>query len=270
MNVPTPFLPNVVRVLAPNPGPFTGPGTNTYVVSTAGRSMIIDPGPVIDRHLVAIDHALADSEPVAVLVTHTHPDHAPAANPLGARLGVPVLGFASGPSFVPTDTLADGDIVEIAPGAGLRVVHTPGHTPDHLCFLAGTVLFSGDHIINGSTVIVDDATAYMGSLVRVRDLAPDHLYPGHGEEMSEAVPAIDAYIAHRIERERQILVAVEAGARGVSEVVEAVYGGLDLRLAEAAALQVVVQLRKLAAEGRITFRPDTLHGVVTLPTMEVR
>jgi len=260
----------VERVLAPNPGPFTGPGTNTYVVSAAGRSLVIDPGPVIDRHLAAIDHALADTEPVAVLVTHTHPDHAPAANPLGSRLGVPVLGFGPGPSFVPTDTLADGDVVEIAPGATLRTVHTPGHTPDHLCYLAGEVLFSGDHIISGSTVILEDATAYMGSLLRVRDLAPDHLYPGHGSEIPDAVPAIDAYIAHRIERERQVLGAVEAGARAVPEVVEAVYGGLHSSLVEAAALQVVVQLRKLASEGRITFRPDTLDGVVILPTMEVR
>jgi len=260
----------VERVLAPNPGPYTGPGTNTYVVSAGGRAVILDPGPVIDVHLSAIAHALGDLEPVAVVVTHTHPDHAPAANPLGVRLGVPVLGFAPGPSFVPTETLADGDLVTVADGSVLEAVHTPGHTADHLCFRAGRVLFTGDHIIGGSTVIIEDAAAYLRSLERVLRLEPGHLYPGHGEEIPAATATITAYIAHRIERERQVLVAVAAGARTIPEVVDAVYGSVGPELAAAAAMQVETQLQKLVDEGRVSWRADASGDGIEFPTMEDR
>ena len=101
----------VERVLAPNPSLFTGPGTNTYVISSAGDAIVLDPGPIIDRHLASIETALDALTPTAVIVTHTHPDHAPAANVLGARLGVPVLGHSPGPEFEPSATLADGDVV---------------------------------------------------------------------------------------------------------------------------------------------------------------
>ncbi len=242
----------IERVLAPNPGPLTGPGTNTYVVHDAGRSAVIDPGPVIASHLVAIGHALGDSEPVAVLVTHTHPDHAPAANPLAARLGVPALGFAPGPEFRPDGTLADGDTVDVG-GTSLQVVHTPGHTPDHICLRAGKILFTGDHIIGGSTVMIEDAAAYMQSLHRLRDLSPGRLCPGHGEEMPDGAATIDAYIAHRLERERQVLAAVASGAGTVREVVDVVYAGLDQELVPAAIFQVKTVAQKLSDERRLEF-----------------
>jgi glyoxylase-like metal-dependent hydrolase (beta-lactamase superfamily II) len=260
----------VERVLAPNPGPYTGAGTNTYVVSAGGRAVVLDPGPIIDVHLAAIIHALGDLEPVAVVVTHTHPDHAPAANPLGERFGVPVLGFAPGPSFVPTDTLADGDLVTVVDGTVLEAVHTPGHTADHLCFRAGQVLFTGDHVIGGSTVIIEDAAAYLRSLERILRLEPGRLYPGHGEEIPDAAATITAYIAHRIERERQVLTAVVAGARTVSEVVDAVYGAVGPELADAAAMQVRTQLQKLVDEGRVSWRADALGDGIEIPTMEDR
>jgi glyoxylase-like metal-dependent hydrolase (beta-lactamase superfamily II) len=244
------------RVLAPNPGPYTGPGTNTYVVADAGRSVVIDPGPIIASHLGAIEHALGDSAPVAVLVTHTHPDHAPAANPLARRLGVPALGFAPGPEFVPDSTLADGDIVEVG-AAALTVVHTPGHTPDHICLLSDGVLFTGDHIIGGSTVIIEDAADYITSLRRVRDLEPHHLCPGHGDEIPEAVAMVDAYIAHREQREREIVDAVATGADSIQDIVSAVYAGLDASLVPAAIHQVGIQLQKLHAERRVELRPGS-------------
>jgi glyoxylase-like metal-dependent hydrolase (beta-lactamase superfamily II) len=247
------------RVLAPNPGPYTGPGTNTYVVEFDGLSAVIDPGPVIATHLSAIERALGDSQAVAVLVTHTHPDHAPAANPLARRLAVPALGFAPGPAFDPTELLSDGE--EVAVGGGrIRVVHTPGHTPDHVCFLTQGVLFTGDHIMGGSTVIIEDAADYMESLRRVLHLQPAHICPGHGPEIDDATGMIEAYIAHREERERQVLEAVTAGADTVGAIVEVVYPDLDATLVPAAVFQVETQLKKLSADGLLEFRPGGAMG----------
>ncbi len=249
----------IERVLAPNPGPYTGPGTNTYVVDFEGVSVVLDPGPIIDTHLAAIEHAIGNSSAVAVLVTHTHPDHAPAANPLARRLSVPALGFAPGPHFDPTELLIDGQEVPVGTGR-LRVVHTPGHTPDHICFLAQGVLFTGDHIMGGSTVIIEDATDYMASLHKVRSLRPAHLCPGHGPEIPEAVAMVEAYIAHREERERQVLQAVIDGADTVGAIVEVVYPGLDGSLVPAAVMQVETQLQKLDRDGRVEFFPDGAMG----------
>jgi glyoxylase-like metal-dependent hydrolase (beta-lactamase superfamily II) len=242
-------------VLAPNPGPFTGPGTNSYVISSEGAAVVLDPGPVIADHVAAIETALRANTPLAVLVTHTHPDHAPAANLLGERLGAPVLGFAPGPEFEPTHQLSDGDMVEVG-SAALVAVHTPGHTADHLCYRVGDVLFTGDHIMGGSTVILEDASAYLRSLRKVESLAPRHLYPGHGPEIPEASQTITDYIRHRLEREREIVAAVGSGASTPLEIVQAVYADIDPDLQMAAARQVEVQLTKLAEEGRVLVKPD--------------
>ncbi len=256
----------VERVLAPNPGPYTGPGTNTYVVEDDGRSVVIDPGPVLDLHLAAIEYALGETAPLAVLVTHTHPDHAPAANPLAARLDVPAYGFDRGPSFEPDSRLADGDTIAVG-RTELTVVHTPGHTADHICYLGGAVLFTGDHIMGGSTVIIEDAAAYMDSLHKVLALQPEHLYPGHGPEIPDAAKMVEAYIAHRTMREDQIVASVAAGAGTVEDIVSTVYAGLDAALVPAATMQVKTQLRKLAAEGRLEFPGDGPVGgaVIRLP-----
>lgn len=251
------------RVLAPNPGPYTGPGTNTYVVEFDGLSVVIDPGPIIETHLAAVEHALGESRPVAVLVTHTHPDHAPAANPLASRLGVPALGFAPGPEFAPTALLADGEDVGVGSGR-LRVVHTPGHTPDHVCYLVEGVLFTGDHIMGGSTVIIEDAADYMASLRKVLGLHPERLCPGHGPEIPDAAAMVEAYIAHREERERQVLAAVTDGASTVGEIVAVVYPGLDASLFSAAVMQVETQLKKLVADGLVEFSADGAMGRAAL------
>ena len=153
----------VERVLAPNPGPYTGPGTNTYVIESAGQAVILDPGPIIAGHIAAIRVALTGFQPVGVVVTHTHPDHAPAANGLGRELNVPVYGFAAGDGFEPTERVEDGAAIAFGDGR-LVAVHTPGHTSDHLCFRLGGFLFTGDHIMGGSTVIIEDAAGlgYVG------------------------------------------------------------------------------------------------------------
>ena len=246
----------VDRILAPNPGPYTGPGTNTYVISSAGCAVVLDPGPVIDAHVAAIERVAGQFEVLSVLVTHTHPDHAPAANLLGSRFEVPVLGYAPGPEFEPTSTLADGDIVEVGELL-LTAVHTPGHTDDHLCYRIADVVFTGDHIMGGSTVIIEDAAAYMKSLEKVRDLRPAHLYPGHGPEFDDASAAITEYINHRLERERQIVEAIRKGAATVADIVRVVYVEIDDALVPAAAFQVRTQLEKLVSDGRVTWLRGT-------------
>ena len=240
---------------------FTGPGTNSYIISSDGVAVVLDPGPVIPSHLVGIERALEGLEPLAVLVTHTHPDHAPAANVLAARLGVPAMGHSAGPEFEPTHTVADGDMVEVGDVA-LVAVHTPGHTQDHMCYRVGGVLFTGDHIMGGSTVLIEDASAYLRSLRKVESIAPRHLYPGHGPEIPEATAAISEYIEHRLRREREIVAAIGAGAATADEIVAVVYAGLDPGLRAAAAAQVVVQLQKLGVDGVITLDRDE-HGGLT-------
>ena len=240
----------VERILAPNPGPFTATGTNSYVISSAGKAIVLDPGPVIDEHVAAVETALRSDMPTAVIVTHSHPDHAPAANVLGDRLGIDVLGFSPGPEFEPTRLLSDREVISVG-DVDMTVLHTPGHTPDHLCYQIADVVFTGDHIMGGSSVVIEDAAVYMASLHRVAGLHPAYLYPGHGPEIPEASNAITWYIEHRLERERQIVDAVSAGAGTVEEIVAVVYAEVEASLTAAASYQVRVQLKKLTAEGRV-------------------
>lgn len=252
------------RVLAPNPGPYTGPGTNTYVIHDGAQAAVLDPGPIIESHFAAIERSLDDLVPVAVIVSHNHPDHAPLANPLAEKLGVPSHGFAPGPEFTPDVMVADGSSIAVGSGE-LIAVHTPGHTWDHLCFLAGSELYTGDHIMQGSTVIIEDAAAYFDSLDRVAALGAQRLRPGHGDAIEDAAAAVAEYIKHRRERERQIIAAVAAGAHTPAEITEAVYVGIPPELLPAAAAQVVVQLEKLISEDRLKLNspsPTELHVVV--------
>lgn len=246
----------IERILCPNPGPYTGPGTNTYLIGTESNLVVVDPGPVIPSHLDAVVAAIGDTTVAAVAVTHTHPDHAPGANPLGERLDVPVLGYAPGPAFSPDRQLGDGDSIKLGDEETIVAVHTPGHAADHLCFAIGDVLFTGDHIMGGSTVVIEDAAAYMASLQRVLDLGPATLYPGHGERIDDAEAAVRGYIAHRKRREDEVVAAVGDGASTVSDIVDAVYAGLDPALRLAAEYQVRVQLTKLQADGRVQLGPS--------------
>ncbi len=253
----------IQRLLAPNPGIYTGPGTNTYVLMSEGEALVLDPGPIIDEHALEIVSALNGVDPVGVVVTHTHPDHAPLANPLGLRLDVPVYGYERGPQFIPDVVVADGGSIAFG-SLSLSAIHTPGHTPDHLCFLLGDTLFTGDHIMEGSTVIIEDAADYLDSLYLVRELDVRRLEPGHGESMDNAALVITSYIDHRLERERQIIDAVQGGARSIGSIVDVVYEGLPDALRHAAIHQVGVQLHKLATDGLI--REDGEDYVVVRTT----
>lgn len=238
------------RVLAPNPGPFTGPGTNTWVLESASSAVIIDPGPIHEDHARAIVEELGDLKPTGVVVTHTHEDHAPLANPLARELGVPTLGHRPGPGFDPDELLEDDSRVTVGEDH-LVVVHTPGHSDDHLCFLAGRVLFTGDHIMGGGSVMIEDLEAYMASLGRIRNLDLSALYPGHGEVMDQPLEVIDWYIAHRRQREEEIKTAIDQGAATLGQIVEVVYASVDPSLHPLAARSVRAHLAKLESEGSI-------------------
>ncbi|MEX2422569.1 MAG: MBL fold metallo-hydrolase [Acidimicrobiia bacterium] len=242
----------IQRVLAPNPGPFTGPGTNTWVVGDDREVVVIDPGPVESSHADAIEGVIGSRVVQAVIVTHTHPDHAPLANPLARTVSSPALGHGPGPDFVPDGLLVDGSVVEFA-GGSLRVLYTPGHADDHLCFQMDRMLFTGDHIMGGSSVMVDDLSRYMISLERLRTENWERMYPGHGPEIEDPGTVIDWYIAHRLQREREILDAVTEGSHSIDEIVAVVYADVDVELHPLAARNVATHLRKLAADGRVRF-----------------
>lgn len=246
------------RVLANNPGPFTGPGTNTWILDDgAGSVVVIDPGPVDTRHATAIMELVGKRSVEAVLVTHTHSDHAPMANPLASDLGVPAVGHASGPDFTPEIRLLDGAVFDVGDLA-LQVVHTPGHADDHLCFRAGDVMFTGDHIIGGSSVMVDDMGRYLDSLRKLQGGGLQRLYPGHGDEMGDPEQVIDWYLAHRLQRHEEVYRAIADGAVSVPDIVEVVYSEVDSSLHPLAARSVHAHVELLTDQGRIALVGDRL------------
>lgn len=246
------------RILANNPGPFTGPGTNTWVLDDgAGSVVVIDPGPVDSKHAKSILESVGSRSLVAVLVTHTHIDHAPLANPLARDMGVPAVGYAAGPSFEPDIRLLDGAHFDVG-DLGLEVIHTPGHADDHLCFRARNVLFTGDHIMGGSSVMVEDMGRYLRSLEKLRATGLERLHPGHGDEMGDPDAVIDWYLAHRLQRHEQIFEAIESGAGTVPEIVEVVYAEVDSSLHPLAARSVQAHVTLLRDEQRIALRGDRL------------
>ncbi len=251
----------IERILANNPGPFTGPGTNTWLIEDQGSVLVIDPGPIDTAHMYAVLAAVAEAGPTGVLVTHTHVGHAPMANPLARELGVPSLGYAPGPDFVPDLLLGDGSVLGLGQ-VDIEVIHTPGHAADHLCFRAGSVLFTGDHIMGGSSVMVEDLGSYLDSLRRLAGTGLTRLHPGHGEDMDQPDQVIDWYIAHRLQRHEQIYAVVNAGAKTVEEIVEVVYADVDRSLHPLAARSVDAHLKLLNEEGRIAFTPT---GAVAVP-----
>jgi glyoxylase-like metal-dependent hydrolase (beta-lactamase superfamily II) len=229
------FGPHAQCVLAPNPGPMTLDGTNTWILRAdeSGPSVVVDPGPLDEGHLRAV--AAAAGDVVAVLLTHGHPDHSDGAQAFAERVGCGVR--ALDPTFVYGDEgLRGGDVVEVD-GLEIRVVATPGHTSDSLSFLvpADQAVLTGDTVLGRGTTVVahpdGELAAYLASLHRLHALAETHevdaIWPGHGPVLPEALPVLDYYLAHRAERLDQIREALASGAREPMDVVREVYADVD-------------------------------------------
>jgi glyoxylase-like metal-dependent hydrolase (beta-lactamase superfamily II) len=252
------WSPRVARVLAPNPSPLTLEGTNTFVVAEpgAGTVVVIDPGPADDGHALAVVEACGGRGVELVLLTHTHVDHAEGARAFAGRVGAPLAALAHGWATPGAPDLAGGAPVAAA-GLELVPLPTPGHAADHCCFEleAERAVFTGDHVLGRGTTVVEwpggDMVAYLGSLRLLLDLRPERLYPGHGPLVADATARVEGYLAHRLEREAQVLAALEAGDRTPAEIVARVYAAVDPALHPAAELSVRAHLAKLAGEGRI-------------------
>ncbi|MGQ0846188.1 MAG: MBL fold metallo-hydrolase [Sporichthyaceae bacterium] len=242
-------------VLAPNPGPMTLDGTNTWVLAEPGANavVVIDPGPDDPAHLSALLAEVGDREVATVLLTHRHPDHVAGAATFAAMASAPVRSVDPTFRYRGGGGLAEGERLSIA-GLDLRVMATPGHTDDCVCFWlpADRAVLTGDTVLGrGSTVVAhpDGRLAdYLESLHRLADLAGDRVdtvYPGHGPVLPDALAAIEWYLEHRRQRLEQVRAAVANGLRTPREVVEAVYSDVDPSLWTAAEWSVAAQLEYL-------------------------
>jgi glyoxylase-like metal-dependent hydrolase (beta-lactamase superfamily II) len=237
-------------ITAPNPGAFTLTGTRTWLL---GDSTIIDPGPAIESHIDAIRAAMPALR--TILITHRHEDHAPAAVALKHATGARVVA----PRGVLDDTtvgarVADGDSLSIE-GETLKVIATPGHTSEHVCYLTQNGdLFTGDTVLGEGTTTIfppdGSMRDYIASLCTLLTHSPTRIYPGHGPTRDDACALIEQYIAHRLEREQQVLHCLAAGFFTTSRIRERIYPVLDPRLHGAAEIQIEAHLTKLREEGR--------------------
>ena len=259
--------PSIARVLADNPSAFTYFGTQSYVIGERELA-IVDPGPDLPEHLDALEQAIGGRSVVAIMCTHTHRDHSPAARPLAERTGAPIVGCAAlaietvGPradasfdgDYAPDSVLANGDTLEVD-GEAIVAVATPGHTSNHLCFAYRGALFSGDHVMGWSTTVVvppdGDMAAYMRSLEKLRQRDDRVYYPAHGPAVTNPQQYVRHLIGHRMQREKQILRLVGERPRPIEDIVANAYPGLDPRLVTAAGGSVLAHLLDLQRRGLV-------------------
>lgn len=266
--------PLIQRVIADNPGPFTFTGTGTYIVGRPDADSavaVIDPGPLDNAHLAALLAAVEGRSVSHVLVTHTHRDHVPLALPFAAATGATILAarppardtHASGAldedddaDFAPDVILSGGEII---PGDGwtIEALFTPGHASNHMAFALHeeNALFSGDHVMGWSTTVVappdGNMRDYLNSLDAVIAREFTTLWPTHGPPITEVRPFLEAYRAHRLDREAQVLARLRAGDRTVADMVPTLYAAVDQRLWPAASLSVLAHLIKLVEDGAV-------------------
>ena len=261
----------VIRVLAPNPGIRELEGTNSWIGGDA-PALVIDPGPDDPGHLAEVARTAGSIG--AIALTHDHPDHAPGALPLAVTTGARVFAVrpAEGPKEV-MERIRDGEQVSTG-SVSLRVVATPGHTPDHVAFFDARTgsLFTGDAVLGRGTSVIDppegDLAAYLRSLRRVRELGPRTIYPGHGPVVLRALAKLDEYLDHRTMREEQILTALGDASRTPEELVAEIYADYPPELHELAARSVLAHLLKLEVEGRAEKRAKA--GVIRWSAIEPR
>ncbi len=244
---------DVRRAVAPNPGPYTGPGTNTWILDAGAVAVVIDPGPDDDGHLAAIERKLSGATVGVVLVTHSHADHLPLAARLAEAHGASVRRFPE---------LGDGDVVR-AGRLNVIALHTPGHSADHLCFWLAEdrAMFTGDLVLGrGSSMVTypeGDVAAYIRSLERLEALKPRMLFPGHWDPVEDAMAKLVEYRLHRLEREAQVMSEVVRGGGTVNDLTRRVYGpDLSEPLVAAAEMTLRAHLQKLVDEGRVDMQDE--------------
>lgn len=277
----------VAVALGQNPSAFTGPGTNTYLVGTGESRLLLDTGSGHAEYMPVLEEALARvgcKRIEGIVLTHAHPDHIGGVHSVRAHFGsMPVYkmpwptdrglagpGGAVSPIAVtnpdtlaegPLESLADGDVIETE-GARLRAIFSPGHSPDHLCFMIEEEqsLFSGDNVLGIGTTVIPaesgDLGDYMSSLERLLAEAPREIFPAHGPRIRHGVDKIREYRAHRLARERQVLDALAEGDRDALSMVRRIYVGYPESLHPAAAQSVTSHLKKLEREGRVRREPE--------------
>ncbi len=263
--------PLVRRLLAPNGSPFTYTGTQTYLVGAGEGLAVIDPGPAIPEHLAALEAAIGGEPVLAICCTHTHRDHSPAAGPLSARIGAPVIGCAPlvlasdepradapfDADYAPDRVLSDGETIT-GPGWTLTALVTPGHTSNHLCYALEETgaLFTGDHVMGWSTSVVappdGDMAAYMASLETLHERSDRVYYPAHGPQVARPRQLVRGMIGHRRQRERQILRLLGQEEQAIEDLVARMYKGIDRRLWPAAGQSVKAHLIDLERRGLVT------------------
>ena len=259
--------PAIARILAHNPSAFTYYGTQTYVLGES-EVAVIDPGPADPLHVDALVEAIGKRKLAAILCTHTHRDHSPAAALLAQRMGAPIVGCAElaletvGPradaafdgDYLPDRALEDGETITVD-GRPLVAVATPGHTSNHLCFAWGDVLFTGDHVMGWSTTVVvppdGDMAAYMASLDKLRQRRDRIYFPAHGPPVTKPQQYVRSLMGHRMQRERQVLRLVAEKPRDIPDIVANAYPGLDPRLTTAAGGSVYAHLLDLQRRGMV-------------------
>jgi endoribonuclease LACTB2 len=252
----------VAVVLGQNPGVFTGPGTNTYIIGSSRRPLLLDTGSGLQEYLPLLDRALRETRQAemiqTMLVTHNHPDHVGGVESIRSRFGDVELVKKPWPGQSPQagfTAIDDGNEVE-TDGATLRALGTPGHASDHLCFYLEEekALFSGDLVLGAGTVVIPpdgDLTDYLDSLRRILEFDLAVIYPAHGPAIHNPREKVEAYLAHRALREEQILAGLRAGVHVVPELVKRIYTDVPDFLHAAAAWSVEAHLRKLEQEGHV-------------------
>lgn len=254
-----PALPEYVKpVLAPNPSIMTGPGTTAFLIgSPASGSVVIDPGPNDEGHLRQLaEAARAWGGLRRILITHGHADHNEGARPLAALTGAPILAWSHEGTPTADQELSDGQMIECGPDR-LRVVYTPGHRFDHVCFLLekARLLFAGDLVAGVGTVVIlppeGNIGDYLASLRRLLTLDLALILPAHGPAVTEPYAKLQEYIDHRLLREQQILEAMQAGVERIPDMVRRIYIDVDPRLYGFAGESVRAHLLKLESEDRV-------------------
>ena len=255
------------KITAPNPGVFTGGGTNAYLIGKNDLTLV-DPGPANEEHIDNIIK-IADGKIKRILVTHTHKDHSPAALPISRILNIPMYGrLVDGDSlwedetFIPDIVMTDGDTIETSEYS-IEAIHTPGHASNHLCFLIPEIncLLTGDHIMDGSTVVIappdGDMTKYISSLEKLFNYKIDTFAPGHGSYMIEPEKTIQAIIRHRLTREGKVFRRLEeAGSSDLDQLVKLVYDDVSEMLYPIAKFSLQAHLIKLIKEKKVTLVAD--------------